>query len=171
MGVFKGRIITKVENDKTWTVKIKDDTNNDFYVVTLKKDKVKNLDSFLNQSNIIAYYNDKEKNIPYFFISGETYALQPDKNFKLRKDIGFTASCLICLISTVFFLILSLSTIQYFLDTTNVSPKTYFTICFGVFIFTTGFCSTTLFNFFQKEAMFVKDIRDEFILLSRENRK
>lgn len=59
MSVFKGRIIQKEELEDHWIVKIKDDTNNDFYKISLNKSNVRNIDSFLSKTDIFAYYNDK----------------------------------------------------------------------------------------------------------------
>lgn len=167
MAVFKGRIISKQEHEKEWTVKIKDDTNNDFHTINIKKSKAKNLHVFLDKTDIIAYYNQPQNNIPYFFIDGETLPLQADKNFRLRKDIGFEASCILCVLSSFLSVFLMLSFAQYVLSALSFSDKTNFSILVGVFVFSAGFSATSLFNFLQKEALFVKELKDEFIGLMR----
>lgn len=167
MTVFKGRIISKQEHEKEWIVKIKNDTNNDFHTVNINKSKARNLNLFLDETEVIAYYNTLQNNIPYFFINGETLPLQADKNFRLRKDIGFEASCILCVLSSFLSVSLMLAFAQYVLSILSFSNKTNFSILIGVFVFSAGFSATSLFNFLQKEALFVKELNEEFIGLIR----
>lgn len=171
MSVFKGRIITKEERENEWIVKLKDDTNNDFYKISLDKSKLRNPQIFFAQSDVIAYYNDKTNNIPYFYVGGEIYPLQSDKDFRFRKNIGYVASSLITFIVSMSFFILGLIFSEYFLGIFEHTKKTEFVIKFGIMIFTIGFSSTTLMKFFQKEALFVKDLKEEFYYLERESQR
>lgn len=169
MSVFKGRIIIKEEQEDKWIVKIKDDTNNDFYKISLNKNKMRNAQLFFARSDVIAYYNGKTNNIPYFYVGGEIYQLQSDKDFHFRKNIGYVASSLITFIVSMSFFILGLIFSEYFLGVFEHTKKTEFVVKFGIMIFTIGFSSTTLMKFFQKEALFVKDLKEEFHYLEKES--
>lgn len=174
MSVFKGRIIQKEELEDYWIVKIKDDTNNDFYKISLNKSNARNVDSFLSKTDVLAYYNEKTNNIPYFYNENKVNPLQSDKDFRFRKNIGYTASCIITFIISISFFLLGLALSDYFLSIFNANNKTIFAVKLGVMIFTIGFSSTNLMKFFQKEASFVKDLKEEFYYLelnSRRNRK